>query len=254
MKRRLHYSILRGFSKKYDLKYRAAKEAALWELEGYHYPDLWRHHSLFIKETQSVYIAISKSANSSVRRALSNSSFEEAFSRKRNERYGIYQLHRLGKTLSDITAEKTPVFTVVRNPTDRFWSAYQDKVVEYPNYGLAAEVAQFHGKPAEQTNDISPEMVLEYMEQTPVDRVEEHLRPQWACCGLGRISFRMIAKVENLRGDLESAANQGLFPRDALARLTHSNVSKNTTETLSKKRLQSRIEAYYSKDYQSFGY
>jgi hypothetical protein len=254
MKRRFRYSILRAVSKKYDLKYRASNEAAQWEGEGYNYLDLWRHHSLFIKETNSVYIAISKSANSSVRRALSDSTFSEAFDRKRNKLYGVYQLHAVGKVLSDLAVEKIPAFTVVRNPTDRFWSAYQDKIVEHPKYGLAAEIALFHGRSAEQTNDISPEMVLDYLEHTPLHRVEEHLRPQWACCGLGRISFQMIAKVETLRDDLGSAAKQGLFPRDALVRVRHSNASKKNTEASTQRQLRSRIEEYYAKDYQAFGY
>ncbi|MDG1242594.1 MAG: sulfotransferase family 2 domain-containing protein [Opitutae bacterium] len=254
MKRRFRYSILRAVSKKYDLKYRASNEAAQWEGEGYNYLDLWRHHSLFIKETNSVYIAISKSANSSVRRALSDSTFSEAFDRKRNKLYGVYQLHAVGKVLSDLATDKIPVFTVVRNPVTRFWSAYQDKIVDHPKYGLAEEVARFHGKSAEQSDHISAEMVLDYMEQTPVHRIEEHLRPQWACCGHGRISFQMIAKVEKLRSDLESAAKQGLFPRDALARLKHSNPSNKNTGAATQKQLRSRIEAYYAKDYQAFGY
>lgn len=254
IKKKLHHALFRRFSKEYDLKYRAANEAGQWEREGYNYRELWRHHSLFIKETGSIYIAISKSANSSMRRALSDSTFSEAFDRKRNQRYGIFQLHHLQKTLSDVSAEGIPCMTVVRNPVDRFWSAYQDKVVQYPDYGLASEIAHFHGKDATQRTNISPEMVLDYMEQTPVHQVEEHLRPQWSCCGHGRLSFSLIAKLECLKQDLQRAVDQGLFPKVAANRIVHSNQSRNNVQPTAKQQLQGRIEAYYAKDYSAFDY
>lgn len=254
MKRRLKYALLRPFSKKHALKYRAAKEAVEWMRDGFNYQELWRYHTIYIKETQSIYIAISKSANSAIRRALSDSTFYESFNPERNARYGIYQYNSLGKTLSDISTEKIPVFTVVRHPTERFWSAYQNKVMDNPDYGLAADVLEFHGKPIEQTDQVSPGMVLDYMEQSPADKVDEHLRPQWACCGLGRISFQMIAKVESLQADMGAAVKQGLFPHDALARLTVSNKSKTKMEDEVREKLRTRVENFYARDFQEFGY
>lgn len=250
----LSHKVLRFLFDKHALKYRAAKEAVQWEREGYNYRDLWRHHSLFIKETNSIYVAISKSANSSVRRALSNCSFKEAFDRKRNKEHGIYQLQHIKKSLSDIVTEQVPCITVVRNPVDRFWSAYQNKIIQHKHYGLAAEVAVFHGRSIQDIDDIPPEMVLDYIEQTPTHLIEEHLRPQWACCGFGRLTFKMIARVESLKKDLQIATDQGWFPQIAVDRIKISNPSDQCINTAVKQSLNSRVQACYAKDYESFEY
>lgn len=254
MKRKLKHALLRPFSQKHALKYRAQKEAAQWQREGYNYRELWRYHAVFIEETGSVYIAVSKAANSAVRRALSDSSFYECFNPERNARHGIHQFKALNKTLGDIAAENMPAFTVVRHPVERFWSAYQNKIIDHPDYGIAGKVARFHGLPAGEKNGVTPEMVLDHMEQIPVHQVDEHLRPQWACCGLGRIPFKMVAKVENLEDDLADAVRQGLFPRQALDRLKVSNPSKKKVAPADREQLRSRIESYYAKDFEAFGY
>lgn len=249
---RFHHRLFRNFSKKYDLKYRAAQEAILWDAAGHNYRELWRHHTLYITETQSIYICISKSANSAIRRALTDTSFSNAFDRERNRQHGILQLPDIFKTLEDVIHDQTACFTVVRNPVNRFWSAYQNKILEHPEEPLAAEVLHFHQQPDSTT--ISPEMLLDYIEQTPSHLTEEHVRPQWACCGHGKIPFKLVAKVESLDTDMKHAVEQGLFPRTAYMRLPHSNHSQLAVEDSTKRTLRSRIEQCYAQDFEAFGY
>lgn len=57
---RLHHKLFRKFSSRYNLIWRAGQESEERDAEGYNYRQLWRHHSLFIQETGSICIAISK--------------------------------------------------------------------------------------------------------------------------------------------------------------------------------------------------
>jgi len=158
----------------------------------------------------------------------------------------------IDKTLSEVIEAAIPVFTVVRDPVARFWSACQDKIVQNPGSRIAEEVAAFYKQAP--LAAISPEMLLDYVEQTPIYKIEEHVRPQWACCGYGRIPFRFIARVENLPADIAQAVELGLFPSAAAASIPHSNRSKPVVEDQVKQQLKSRIEACYSKDFEVFGY
>ena len=128
-------------------------------------------------------------------------------------------------------------FAFVRNPVDRFLSAYKDKVLNQ-NYFLFRKEEHTHMK------ELSH--FLDYVEQLDIETCDEHLRAQSALIDLENLNF--LGRFENFSEDFDQVAKQIGMPYNTLRSMNKSGQS--SLELSDTNRL--RIENIYRKDFDSF--
>lgn len=159
-----------------------------------------------------------------------------------------------GVTLNEFCKSPARFFTIVREPVSRFWSAYKNRILEKPESRIVSKIAKFHNMKNYKSSDITPELTLDYVEHCPTQETDEHLRPQWACCGFGRIEFDYIAKVESLNDDLQRMVELELIHPQTVSFFGQKNKSSCAVDDAVQKRLRARIEQLYAKDFSTFEY
>ena len=67
--------------------------------------------------------------------------------------------------------------------------------------------------------------LIAYVTETATENIDVHVRPQWSCCGAGRIPFEMVGRVESLDRDVPAFIEAGLIAPEKLARLEVRNAT-----------------------------
>ncbi len=278
----LRYRYGRYFSKRQAFRLKMIMEKEKFCSEGYAYDYLKK--CWVIQSTDSVYIPIFKSANTTIKHLISmhKPSNDLLLKIKHNKRYinyrkkypgdfnfddesmlihaytppGIKLLDDYGLTPGDLTLGIKRCFTIVRHPVDRFLSAYRDKIASPGNTSLKNSLCEFFNR--EENTLFSVEDLITYVLETPLQNMDIHVLPQWASCGMGRIPFKMIGKVENLQQDIKSIAEAGLIHKESVNHFeihNSSGISVGNERAISLTRSQrSRIMNIYERDFEVFGF
>lgn len=205
-----------------------------------------------IEATGAVYMPVSKAANTTIKHMIAEEDLADEMSIHWTSPRGLRRLRNTDFTLNDLADGACRCFTVVRDPIERFASAYRDRVVRARDAVLLDALHAFLGHAPDRP--VSVDEVIAYVSETPSQKMDEHLRPQWACCGAGRIPFERIGKVESLRQDLESFVAAGLMTPESLGRYAVRNHSGGYAADELTSAQRSRVKRLYERDYALFGY
>ena len=250
--RKLRYRIMSTFSERAAYRLKKYVGMAHWEKEGYNYREIYKD-ACIIQATDAIYLPVSKSANTTMKHIISEEYPKEEMLIHSGTPAGISRLHDHRLTLDDLVAESNRCFTVVRHPIDRFISAFQDKVASPRLSNLKEKLWTFLDR--EMGEALTVDDLIAYMVETPPEQMDKHVCPQWACCGAGRIPFKMIGKVENLDRDVKNFAEIGLITPESIGRYALRNTSNYdyTARTLSRKQI-TLVSSIYAHDFKLFGY
>ncbi len=247
---RVRYAVASPFSKAYSAKRRWLREGPAWEAVGIAQADMARK-TYVVPRTDAVCITVSKSANTTLKYMLFPPESGEP-RRVHNDDHLLRRLTDAGFTLNDLLDGSHRIFTFVRHPVSRFWSAYATKVLHpRPRNAIVAAMAAHFGVPPRP--DFPPEMVLDYVRNTPPPEIDEHIRPQWACTAVEKLPMNFIGRVETMRDDILRLRDMGYLDDGHVRRFKHLNPSA-ARDLPDKARLDADIRAVYAKDMELFGY
>ena len=254
-------------------KARQMSERIRWETDGYCCRTM--RNAIAILPTGAVYFPIPKAASTAVKHALLAEPWESAlrdlkalpmYDRVRRQEvpdnmmihaYLNEQLSNSLALLESVTTlddlvdgNRLRCFTIVRNPIDRFVSAWKDRVLSPFHTPLKEALVNFFHTSAPRTFSIDD--LIAYSANTPTLEVEGHLKPQWALCGAGKVQLELIGRVEHLNKDFRRLADAGLINCDAIERLTVHNSTSVSIELTGEQRRS--ITRLYERDFNLFGY
>jgi dermatan 4-sulfotransferase 1 len=205
------------------------------------------------KKNKFIYFRISKAANSTV-----ISTLKYACDRiKAKTQYHIRQEKKNYIRFSDLSdSEANEVireywkFTVVRNPYDRFLSAYLDKILG--NRPPKKQVSNYLGLSPD--NQISIDDFLTYLEYGGI-----YENPHWAIqtdlifIPLKKLNF--VGKVETLQADMKFITKK-IFGKEIEIKdwRPHATEAENKREQILNSESKKRIYKIYQKDFDSFLY
>ncbi len=130
-------------------------------------------------------------------------------------------------------------FAFVRNPEDRFLSAFKNKV-------LQNNMFSFNSEELNKYQDVNN--FVEYITSIPPQHQDEHFKPQYHMIPLEHLDF--LGRFESFSEDLKEVFSiLGINYNTKI----HNNRSAKSPVTLNEKS-RSRIANYYRLDYQIFGY
>jgi len=233
------------FSMKYRTRLAWLREEAQWRSKGIPQSHVTKA-LLYVEETGSFYIPVPKAGNTSVLAAIAKvrepvlpvDGIPAFMSQLRNTL-------QVGCVPADFRSGARVAFTVVRHPVDRFWSAYNQSIVESREGVFAAAVRSALGLDADKA--LTPDLLLDYVESQPVEDVDHHFRPQYAICGLEMLPVK-VARCESLAEDLARLAEEGYFPKDSLAYVSRLNHRRSTDIHDRYHGIDSRIRDVYKRD------
>jgi len=214
-------------------------------------PEIW------ILESMNVgYIQIPKVATRSIQQCLascyadSNNISLPLVWDKRNIRDIESQtaVHATQKHISKL-AEKNYIFAFVRNPYDRLYSAYKNKVLQ-PEENAGKNIFWNHGVRFGMTFDEFVDVVCEI----PDSKIDRHLRSQsWFLTYEDKLIPEFIGKLEEFEKDWGI-----LNKRFKLGRPIHKNSTKNLVvdgyQAQYSKNLEEKVFKRYRKDFEYFLY
>ena len=266
--RQVRYKYLGFVSKRYADKYQDLIEADAWIRQGYRYSSI-QNRAIVILATGSVYLPIGKAANTAMKIALTDEPnidhvLDAAFQNLNHQELspdtlihhveptGLSSLKECQLNPNDLAKGMRRCFTVVRNPIDRFKSAWSDKVAgEGRRSSLTDSIDRFYNR--YKYDGYSIDQLITYIKETPLQFVDGHVCPQWSACGAGRIPFEMVGKVESLESDVRAFAEAGLITRESANRISVRNASNSEAVKLTRKQ-ESQIRMLYAHDFEIFGY
>ena len=256
------------FSDRAAFRLRMLTEEPDWLADGYTYTDLC-NDAWVIRATGSIYLAVSKSANTTMKTLIA----EEVPSAKFLAQLklhtpaelasddtlihfytpaGMARLRDCKLTPGDLANCRKRCFTVVRNPIHRFASAYIDKIASTRITPLKETMWTF--RECETGTEISIDDLIAYIAETPTQRIEKHVRPQWSCCGAGRIPITMVGKVESLYNDVQAFAERELITAESARRLTVRNATYRSMDLELSARQKRALTELYAGDFEAFDY
>lgn len=250
----LRYALAAPFSKVSAAKQRWRRERAEWEALGVAHTDM-RRKTYVVPETGAVCITVSKCANTTLKFMLGPPEMKAAQGVHRNDHL-LTRLIDQGLTLNDLLDGSYKVFTFVRHPVARFWSAYYSMVeTSRPQISFVASIrsdlSKALGVPV--SDHFAPELVLEYVRTTsPID-VDEHLRPQWSCTGIEKLPIAFVGRVETMAKDVTKLLEMGYLNRRHVERFGHLNRTEQR-DIPDKARIDRTICDVYAKDLELLGY
>jgi Sulfotransferase family len=236
------------FSRAYRGRLRWLLETREWEAEHIAAADL-RRKALVVPGTGAIYVAVSKAANTSLsfilstRRGVNENNVHK-------KRFAPLRLVDTGRTLGDLANQAVPIFTFVRHPIARFWSAFADKIVN-ARKNLPTERRPGRNDPL--FGLVTPEDLIEYIANTPVTEIEEHFRPQWSSTGVERLPITFIGKVETIDRDLKELIARGFLTPEQVERLPRFNATRSPVLD-TRDQINERLREIYRKDLEVFGY
>jgi hypothetical protein len=225
-------------------KLRWEREAVAWESKGVPQSVL-RHTAILVPDTGAVYLAVAKAANTSVKKLI------EVPSRAKTGHPNVIPIVKFGLSISDLAQGIRPIFTIVRHPVDRFWSAFAHKIVGKPDFGLTALIRNKLG--LDETAYITPDHVLTYIETEPTIDIDEHFMPQMSATAARHLPISFIGHVESLQADIERIVQSGYLPKNSAANLGIFNRS-SVDFVYRDEKLRPRISRFYEGDFDTFGY
>jgi len=246
----VRYSAAAPFSKVYSAKRRWLRESAQWESLGRAQSEM-RRKVYVVPRTESVCIAVSKCANTTLKHML----FPESKVDPRRVHADDHMLTRLidaGLTLNDLLDRSHRIFTFVRHPITRFWSCYQTRIIgQHRKAAIVDEIAGHFGIPAR--SDFSPELVLDYVKSASPVVMDEHIRPLWSCTGIERLPIDFIGHLESMNEDVKRLREMGYLDEGHVGRFKHLNQSSSPAFA-DKASIDRIIRDVYAKDMELFGY
>jgi hypothetical protein len=228
-----------GIFKKWLRNYKVAR----------HRPKIWR-----LSSPDVAYIKITKVASTSVEltlarhlhSTLSDGKVEEVNPKMVRHYADIYAKHQ---TLKDFMASSRPpfVFSFVRNPLDRLYSSYMDKIQDVRNSGQTKNIFWNLGI----TLDMNFEDFVARVAEIPDEKIDRHLRSQSAfLCEDEHVVVDYVGKFERMSEDWKYLSDKFNLPD-----LPHKNKSSKseaaTPYTLSAAKIAAQR---YKKDIELFGY
>lgn len=266
--RYFRYRIKSVFSKKAKFHSRLIAEEQEWRQQGFHHQDISKD-GWVIQATGAVYIAVSKSANTTMKHLITEEMPSSDYIRQIKNSFpdnlgsddtlihfispsGMVRLRDMKLTPGDLAEGKRRCFTVVRHPISRFTSAWRDKVATSRSTPLKDKLREFLKCQRDYTLTIDD--LVAYVVETPSEDMDKHVRPQWACCGAGRIPFEMVGKVERLKRDIDALCDAGLISAESASRLTVRNASVTHTGQSLTKQQKAVLSCAYARDFEVFDY
>ncbi len=128
-------------------------------------------------------------------------------------------------------------FAFVREPLDRFVSAWKDKVLERNYFKFSAEEH-------ERMKDL--DQFITWVETLDISTCDEHLREQTALIDLEQVDY--IGKFENFNQDLIYVLDKLNIPNDVVY---HENRTKKKTVILTEEQTN-KLKNIYKNDYKNF--
>jgi hypothetical protein len=200
------------------------------------------------------YAKITKVASSSIEQALSLHIYQQLahenvanVEKKLIKEYSNqYSIH---SRLKDLKGEQRPkfIFSFVRNPMDRLYSSYVNKIRDAKSSGAEKSIFWNH----HMTLDMSFEDFIFRLLEIPDAKIDRHLRSQSSIiCEDGTILVDFVGRFENLRKDWKVIADEYDLPE-----LAHANKS---SKTLSRSpysyETATLVADRFSQDINTFGY
>lgn len=246
----LRFAAAAPFSRRYRGRFRWHLDTKKWERMGIAASDI-RRKVYIVPDTGAVFIAVSKAANTSLSFILSTKRGVRPDNVHRRP-FSPERYVDTGKCLSDLAGGSTPIFTFVRHPVARFWSAYSDKVAHSRRKGrIRGAVATGAGKSPPEPLD--PYDVITYLSNTPTIDIDEHFRPQWSCTGIEHLPIGYVGKVETIADDLKELVDRGFLTPEQAQRIPHLNAGI-PREPAIKAEFDMVLREFYRKDMDLLGY
>lgn len=232
------------FSLAYRGRLRWLLETRQWEARGVAAVDI-RRKALVVPETGAVFIAVSKVANTSLSYILSTKPGVKA-NNVHKKRFAPQRLVDTGRSLSDLAKGSTPIFTFVRHPIDRFWSALA-------NQGGRLKRAVHAGAKQPPSGPVDPMDVIRYLRDTPVPLIDEHVRPQFSCTGAECLPMAFVGKLETIGADMKELVARGYLTSEQAQRLPRFNAAEHRPPS-NKGEIDEALRKIYRKDMELFDY
>jgi len=246
----LRYSLASPFSQVYSAKKRWFQERNEWESLGIAQTDM-RRKTYVVSRTGAVCVTVSKCANTTLKFMLHPAHINDPRS-VHTEDHFLTRLVDTGRTLNDLLDGSERIFAFARHPVTRFSSAYFTKIFNVRNINyIVSDISAHLGIPKSAT--YTPEIVLEYINtSSPLD-MDEHIRPQWACTGIEKLTINFVGRVETMQYDVIILLEMGYLDVDHVQRFKHLNRSGKHPFP-NKERIDRIIRDVYAKDLELFGY
>jgi len=246
----IRFAAAAPFSRAYRGRLRWLLETKQWEDRGVAATDIKRK-ALVVPGTGAVFIAVSKVANTSLHFMLSTKLGVNSRN-VHSKRFAPQRLVDTDRTLSDLANSATPIFTFVRHPIDRFWSAYSDKIAKPGGKNRVRRAIGAHlGRVP--NDPIDPEDVVRYLSTTPVTLIDEHFRPQWSCTGVEYLPIAFVGKLETIGSDMKELVARGFLTAEQAQRLPRFNSTRYRVRS-NKKNINETLRGIYRKDMELFNY
>ncbi len=214
-------------------------------------PKIW-----YLSDIDLVYLQIPKIASTSVTRSLSKFVLEQHGSKMDIDQVGRQQVREVATNCSHhsstkLTAAKYKTaykFSLVRNPLERLWSCYKNKVLD-PYHNNGENIFWNHGI----TLDMSFDEFVHCVATIPDNKINRHLKSQcWYLYDQNQCLADYIARFETLSNDWLT-----LVTKFGLPNLPHANPS--STQKQSYKDSYSKPTAQlafnrYKRDVEVLGY
>lgn len=214
-------------------------------------PKIW-----YLEDIDLVYLQIPKIASTSVTRSLSKFVMEQQGSTIDLEQVGRQQVREVAANCSSHSSTKQTTtkyktaykFSLVRNPLERLWSCYKNKVLDpYNNDG--ENIFWNHGIRL----DMSFDEFVQCVAKIPDNKINRHLKSQcWYLYDNNQCLADYIARFETLSHDWLA-----LVSKFGLPELPHANPSsaqkKSYKDSYSKQTAQLAANRY-KRDIEVFGY
>jgi hypothetical protein len=236
------------FSLERRTRFRWLREEPLWHAKRIPLKDVMKAF-FFIEESGSFYAPIQKAGCTTITGLLG---------RLPSRRPGAdgkappwrNPLH-LGCGPEDLRSGARLAFTVVRNPVNRFWSAYNHLVVQNGDPNLGVAVRSSLALPPDRT--VTPQLLLDYVERHPIGDLWFALRPQYAIFAPELLPVR-VARLESLKADLTRLAEEGCLPKQLLNDVPWLNRRNGAAAREGHQGLDRRVQAVYARDMELLGY
>ena len=156
--------------------------------------------------------------------------------------------HATQKQIFEIS-RNTFIFAFVRNPYERLYSAYKNKVME-PLESGAKNILSNHGI----TLGMSFEAFVDIVCDIPDGKIDRHLRSQsWFLTFEGNLIPNYIGRLESFDEDWEVLSNQFGLPTPSHKNSTKKSKNSNALEGFSSE-LQGKVYKRYEQDFVIFKY
>jgi hypothetical protein len=217
----LRHSIASPFSRSYAAKKRWLQERDEWESLGIAQTEM-RKKVYVVSRTGTVCITVSKCANTTIKFMLHPESMTNPKHVHVDDRL-LTRITDTGRTLNDLLDGSAKVFTFVRHPVSRFWSAYLTKIAGRHHKKVVSDISAFLRIPTSAA--ASPEAVLDYIRGASPVVMDEHICPQWACTGIERLPINFVGRVETMAEDVNKLLEMGYLDAGHVRRFQHLNSS-----------------------------